>query len=182
MRADSVLAVALLLAASASAVIVHRRHSHIAHSSAPTVRERRSGHHRSRPWTSWFAAVRLPQVMSYWYPMIGAYYVPPTPAPVKVWDHAQLMFVSNDNGDLVLDFLVPDPDAPRHTSMPVTLHAHQLSGRESATDLRRAIGAWVTTSAFVDVELRRAGDRRLMRIHERHSVVTLELLTASGIE
>jgi hypothetical protein len=120
--------------------------------------------------------------MSYWCPMIGGYYVPPTPAPVKVWDHAQLMFVSNDNGDLVLDFLVPDPGAPRHTSVPVTLHAHQLSGRQSETDLQRAIGAWITTSAFVDVELRRAGDRRLMRIHERHSVVTLELLTASGTE
>jgi hypothetical protein len=120
--------------------------------------------------------------MSYWCPMVGVYYAPPTTVPVEVWDHAQLMFVSNDNGDLVLDFLVPDAQAQQRTSVPVTLHAHQLSARQSETDLQRAIGAWITTSTFVDVELCRTGGSVVVRIHERNSFVTLELLAASGTD
>jgi hypothetical protein len=120
--------------------------------------------------------------MSYWYPMIGPYCAPAASAPPEVWDHAQLIFVTNDNGDLVLDFLVPDSRASDTTSVPVTLHAHQLSARQSETDLQRAIGAWITTSAFVDIELRLAGDNHLVRIHEQQAFVTLELLSASGME
>ena len=181
MLTHGVVAAALVLvAATIVLAAIYRRRARRRHSSAATVMEPRRVRRHSQLWTTWLAAVRFPQVMSYWCPMMGVYYAPPASAPVEVWDHAQLIVVTNNNGDLVLDFLVPDARAPR-TSVPVTLHAHQLSSRQSETDLQRAIGAWITTSAFVDVELRRSGDRNLVRIHERHSFVTLELMSASGV-
>jgi hypothetical protein len=177
MPTDGVVAVVLVVATIAVAAI-YRRH---ARSSLATLTEPRHVRRRSRLWSSWLAAVRFPQVMSYWCPMMGVYYAPPAASPpVEVWAHAQLMFASNDNGDLVLDFLVPDAAAADTTSVPVTLHAHQLSGRRSETDLQRALEEWITTSTFVDVELRRAGGSHRVHIHERRSFVTLELVRASG--
>ena len=181
MRAEGVLAVALLAAGPIAVVAIgRRRHARRRDVPAPTAMEARR---RSRPWTSWLATVRFPQALSYCYPMMGVYYAPPAAAPAEVWNHAKLMFVSDDHGDLVLDFLVPHvdttPGRATSPSVPVTIHAHPLPTRQSETDLQRAIGAWITTSAFVDIELRHVGASNLVCIHERQSFVTQELLSAS---
>ena len=184
MRADGVLAVALLIAGSVVVAIGRRRRARRSDAPASTVMEPPPARRRSRLWTSWLATVRFPEALSYWYPMMGVYHAPSASALPEVWDHAQLMFVTHDHDELVLDFLVPRVDStqrrPTSTSVPVTIHAHQLPTRQSETDLQRAIGAWITTSAFVDIELRHGGDSNLVCIHERQSFVTLELLSTSG--
>jgi hypothetical protein len=178
MRTYGVVAV-VFVAATIAVAAMYRRCALRHRSPVETVTEPRV-RRRSQLWTSWLADVRFPQLMSYWSPMMGVYYMPPASSPVEMWAHAQLMFVSNDNGDLMLDFLVADAQAGDTTSVPVTLHAHLLSAGQSETDLQQALAEWSATSTFVDVELRSAGDSNLVCIHQRQSFVTLELMSASG--
>lgn len=172
----------VVLVATAAAVTIaatYLRHPPRRPTSAATLTEptaRRS----AQLWTTWLAAVRFPQVMSYWYPVMGVYSTPPLPPPEEVWADAQLIFVGTDNGHLLLDFLVPDAHARNSTSVPVTLHAQQLATRQSAAHVQHALGGWISTSTFVGVELFREGDRDRVCIHERKSAVTLELLSAGS--
>jgi hypothetical protein len=63
-------------------------------------------------------------------------------------------------------------------SVPMTLRTHQLPTRQTEADLQRAIGAWITTSAFVDIALDHAGDTDLVRIYEGDFFITLDLVRA----
>ena len=129
--------------------------------------------------------MQFPRLMSYWCPLMGAYcYLPPAEPEAEVWEHSQLMLLTNEVDDLVLDCLVPRNGPTRRrrstVSVPMTLHAQQLpAARQSDVDLQRAIEAWVDTTAFVDIALQHAGDTDVMRIYDGDSFVTLELLRAN---